>query len=164
MGTSQHEWRRGRYVISTDRARLDIKAVHEFLSTSSYWAQGRSFETVARAVENSLPFGLYDGGRLIGFARVVTDHATFAWLADVYVLEEFRGEGLGKFLVETVLDHPDFRTLRRWLLGTRDAHGLYRHFGFTDIEEPQFYMHRVNTNAQGQPFTTTTAAATDEGG
>jgi GNAT superfamily N-acetyltransferase len=164
MNTSQHEWRRGRYVISTDRARLDIKAVHAFLSTSSYWAQGRSFETVARAVENSLPFGLYDGERLIGFARVVTDRATFAWLADVYVLEEFRGEGLGKFLVETVLDYPDFRTLRRWLLGTRDAHGLYRHFGFTDIEEPQFYMHRVNTDAQGQPSATTTAAATDEGG
>ena len=160
MNTSQHEWRRGRYLVSTDRARLDIKAVHDFLSTSSYWAQGRSFETVRRAVENSLPFGLYDGERLIGFARVVTDHATFAWLADVYVLEEFRGEGLGKFLVETVLDYPDFRALRRWLLGTRDAHGLYRHFGFTDIEEPQFYMHRVNTNAQGRPFT----ATADEGG
>ncbi|HEX6625627.1 MAG TPA: GNAT family N-acetyltransferase [Pyrinomonadaceae bacterium] len=157
------EWHRGRYTISTDRARLDIKAVHAFLSTSSYWAQGRSFETVARAVENSLPFGLYDGERLLGFARVVTDHATFAWLADVYVLEEFRGEGLGKFLVETVLDHPDFRTLRRWLLGTRDAHGLYRRFGFTQIEEPQFYMHRVNTNERGQPSATTTAA-TDEGG
>ena len=162
MNTSQHEWRRGRYHISTDRARLDVNAVHEFLSTSSYWAQGRSFETVARAVENSLPFGLYDGERLIGFARVVTDRATFAWLADVYVLEEFRGEGLGKFLVETVLDHPDFRALRRWLLGTRDAHGLYRHYGFTDIEEPQFYMHRVNTNAQGRPSATTTAA-TDGG-
>ena len=154
------EWHRGQYTISTDRARLDIKAVHEFLSTSSYWAQGRSFETVARAVENSLPFGLYDGGRLIGFARVVTDRATFAWLADVYVLEEFRGEGLGKFLVGTVLDYPDFRALRRWLLGTRDAHGLYRHFGFTDIEEPQFYLHRVNTSAQGPPFD----ATVDEGG
>ncbi len=153
------EWHRGQYTISTDRARLDIGAVHAFLSTSSYWAQGRSFETVRRAVENSLPFGLYDGERLIGFARVVTDRATFAWLADVYVLEEFRGEGLGKFLVETVLDHPDFRTLRRWLLGTRDAHGLYRHFGFTDIEEPQFYMHRVNTNEQGRPFD----ATADEG-
>lgn len=158
------EWHRGQYTISTDRARLDIKAVHEFLSTASYWARGRSFETVARAVENSLPFGLYDGERLIGFARVVTDHATFAWLADVYVLEEFRGEGLGKFLVETVLAYPDFGTLRRWLLGTRDAHGLYRHFGFKDIEEPRFYMHRVNTDAQGQPSATTTAAATDEGG
>ena len=162
MNTSQHEWRRGRYLVSTDRARLDIKAVHAFLSTSSYWAQGRSFETVARAVENSLPFGLYDGERLIGFARVVTDHATFAWLADVYVLEEFRGEGLGKFLVETVLNYPDFRALRRWLLGTRDAHGLYRQFGFTEIEEPQFYMHRVNDNPQGRPFTKTTAAATDD--
>ena len=162
------EWHRGQYTISTDRARLDIKAVHDFLSTSSYWARGRSLETVARAVENSLPFGLYEGERLIGFARVVTDHATFAWLADVYVLEEFRGEGLGKFLVETVLGYPDFRNLRRWLLGTRDAHGLYRQFGFTEIEEPQFYMHRVNDNPQGRPFTaaatTATTTTTDEGG
>lgn len=149
---AQQEWRRGRYVISTDRARIDIEAVHDFLATSSYWAQGRALETVRRSVENSFPFGLYLDERLIGFARVVTDYATFAWLADVYVLEEFRGEGLGKFLVETVIDHPDFRTLRRFILATRDAHELYRRHGFTDLEKPQLYMHRVNRNAQGQPF------------
>ncbi len=137
---SQNEWRRGRYVISTDRARLDIEAVHAFLATSSYWAQGRALETVRRSIENSLPFGLYLDERLIGFARVVTDYATFAWLADVFVLEGFRGEGLGKFLVETVMGHPDFHTLRRWLLATRDAHGLYARHGFAPLDEPARWM------------------------
>ena len=144
---TQNEWRRGDYTISTDRARLDVEAVHEFLSTQSYWARGRDFETVRRAVENSLPFGVYKGGRQIGFARVVTDYATFAWLADVYVLDEFRGEGLGKWLVEVVLSHPELQNLRRWILGTRDAHELYRRFGFNEIEQPQFYMHKLETHA-----------------
>ena len=139
----QREWRRGEYAISNDRARLDVRAVHEFLSTRSYWAQGRDFETVRRAVENSLPFGLYREGRQIGFARVVTDYATFAWLADVYVLDEFRGEGLGKWLVEVILSHPELQNFRRWILGTRDAHELYRRFGFREIEQPQFYMHKL---------------------
>ena len=140
---TQNEWRRGDYTISTDPARLNVEAVHEFLSTQSYWARGRDFETVRRAVENSLPFGVYREGRQVGFARVVTDYATFAWLADVYVLDEFRGEGLGKWLVEVILSHPELQHLRRWILGTRDAHELYRRFGFTEIEQPQFYMHRL---------------------
>ena len=140
---TQNEWRRGDYTISTDRARLNVEAVHEFLSTRSYWARGRDFETVRRAVENSLPFGVYREGRQVGFARVVTDYATFAWLADVYVLDEFRGEGLGKWLVEVILSHPELQNLRRWILGTRDAHELYRRFGFTEIEQPQFYMHKL---------------------
>ncbi len=144
---AQNEWQRGEYTISTDRARLDVRAVHEFLSTRSYWARGRSFETVSRAVENSLPFGVYRGGRLVGFARVVTDYATFAWLADVYVLDEFRGEGLGKWLVEVILSHPELQNLRRWILGTRDAHELYRRFGFTEVEQPQFYMHKLDAGA-----------------
>ena len=146
------DWRRGDYTISTDHARLDIHAIHEFLSTSAYWATGRSLEMVRRSVENSLPFGLYKGDRQIGFARVVTDFATFAWLADVYVLDEFRGEGLGKWLVEVVMNYSELRTLRRWTLGTRDAHELYRQFGFTEIAEPQFYMHKLNSNPQGDPF------------
>ena len=140
---TQNEWRRGDYTISTERARVNVEAVHEFLSTRSYWARGRDFETVQRAVENSLPFGVYRDGRQVGFARVVTDYATFAWLADVYVLDEFRGGGLGKWLVEVVLSHPELQHLRRWILGTRDAHELYRRFGFTEIEEPQFYMHKL---------------------
>jgi GNAT superfamily N-acetyltransferase len=148
---SDNEWQRGDYSISTDRARLDVPAVHEFLSTESYWARGRDFEKVRRAVENSLPFGLYKGGRQIGFARVVTDFATFAWLADVYVLGEFRGEGLGKWLVEVVLSHPELQHLRRWILGTRDAHELYRQFGFAEIERPEFYMHKIEGGAAAQP-------------
>lgn len=160
MNTSRNEWRRGPYTISTDHARLDLAAIHDFLSTASYWAQGRAFETVSRAVENSLPFGLYLDDRLIGFARVVTDYATFAWLADVYVLDEFRGEGLGKWLVETVMSHPDLQALRRWILATRDAHGLYRQYGFMDIEPPpRFYMHKLREDPQGQ----TATPADDEG-
>jgi GNAT superfamily N-acetyltransferase len=143
----QNEWRRGDYTISTDRARLDVAAIHEFLSTKSYWAQGRDFETVRRAVENSLPFGVYHGGRQVGFARVVTDYATFAWLADVFVLDEFRGEGLGKWLVEVILSHPELQNFRRWILGTRDAHELYRRFGFREVEQPQFYMHKLAAGA-----------------
>jgi GNAT superfamily N-acetyltransferase len=148
---AQNEWQRGPYTISTDRARLDVAAIHEFLSTRSYWAQGRTFEMVRRAVENSLPFGVYKDGRQIGFARVVTDYATFAWLADVYVLDEFRGEGLGKWLVEVILSHPELQHLRRWILGTRDAHELYRRFGFREVEQPQFYMHKLDTGATAPP-------------
>jgi GNAT superfamily N-acetyltransferase len=157
---ARNEWRRGDYTISTDRARLDVPAIHEFLSTESYWAQGRAFETVRRAVENSLPFGLYKGARQIGFARVVTDYATFAWLADVYVLEEFRGEGLGRWLVEVILSHPELQNLRRWILGTRDAHELYRRFGFKEIEQPEFYMHILS---DGQTASPAQPQASDEG-
>ena len=142
----QREWRRGEYVISTDRTRLDLHAVHDYLSTRSYWARGRDFETVSRAVEHSLPFGLYRGARQVGFARVVTDYATFAWLADVFVLEEFRGEGLGKWLVEVVLSHPELRGLRRWTLATRDAHELYRRHGFREVG-PGFFMERLDPSA-----------------
>ncbi len=138
-----NEWRRGPYVISTDRARLDIEAVHRFLATSSYWARGRPLETVRRAVENSLPFGLYHGERLVGFARVVTDYATFAWLADVFVDEEFRGRGLGEWLVGTAFAHEELRGLRRWMLATRDAHGLYRKFGFECVEGSTYYMDKL---------------------
>ena len=144
---SGHEWRRGEYAVSTDRARLDLPFIHEFLSTQSYWARGRDAETVRRSVEHSLPFGLYRGARQIGFARVVTDRATFAWLADVFVLEEFRGEGLGVWLVETVLAHPDLQTLRRWVLGTRDAHELYRRLGFADTPAG-FYMERLDASVK----------------
>ena len=145
------EWRRGPYVISTDRARLDIEAVHDYLAASSYWAQGRTLETVRRSIDNSLPFGLYLDERLIGFARVVTDYATFAWLADVYVLEEFRGEGLGKWLVGVVLAHPELRRLRRWMLATHDAHELYRRFGFAE-PEPGVLMEIRNRGPEGEPL------------
>lgn len=144
---SQHEWRRGEYVISADRARLDLPFIHEFLSKQSYWAQGRDAQAVRRSVENSMAFGLYRGTRQIGFARVVTDYATFAWLADVFVLDEFRGEGLGKWLVETVLSHADLRPVRRWVLGTRDAHELYRRFGFADTPAG-FFMEKLDATVK----------------
>lgn len=133
-------WRRGEFSISNDASRLDLEAIHDYLSHRSYWAAGRGPEVVRRSVENSLAFGLYHGARQVGFARVITDRATFAWLADVFVLEEFRGRGLGKWLVETVLAHPDLRALRRWVLATKDAHELYRRFGFGELKRPERWM------------------------
>jgi GNAT superfamily N-acetyltransferase len=121
------------YEISTDRARLDIDLIHRFLSEESYWAKGRDRAIVERSIANSMPFGLYLDGRQVGFARVVTDTVTFAWLADVFVLPEHRGRGLGKQLVETVLAHPELAHLKRWMLATGDAHELYRRYGFGDI-------------------------------
>ena len=118
--------------ITTDRARLDLDAIHAYL-TRSYWAEGVTRERVARSLERSLCFGLFDGAQQIGFARVVTDAATFAYLADVYVLEAYRGQGLGKRLIEAVRAHPDLADLRRFVLWTRDAHGLYERFGFTRL-------------------------------
>jgi GNAT superfamily N-acetyltransferase len=124
-----HEWTRGEYTISTDRSRLDMDVIHGFL-VRSYWAEGRPRERVALAIEHSLPFGLYHGEAQVGFARVVTDHVVIAFLADVFILEAHRGKGLGAWLVEVVTSLPELRSVRRWLLGTRDAHELYRKFGF----------------------------------
>lgn len=133
------EWHRGEYLISTDASRLDLEAVHGFLE-GSYWAVGVPFEIVERSVENSLVFGMYRSEEQIGFARVTTDRATFAYLADVFVLEGHRGRGLGGWLVETVLSHPDLRGLRRWMLATRDAHELYRRHGFAVLVRPGIFM------------------------
>jgi GNAT superfamily N-acetyltransferase len=132
-----------RYEIDTDRARLDMRVIHEFLSTS-HWARGIPMAVLTRAVRRSLPFGLYKDGRQIGFARVVTDSATFAYLADVFVLESERGRGLGGWLVESILAHPGLQGLRRWLLGTRDAHGLYRKAGFAEPAAPFGFLERLD--------------------
>ena len=141
-----HELRRGELVVSDDPARLDLDVVHGFLARS-YWAAGIPRELVERSIAHSLPFGLYETGpegeRQVGFARVVTDRSTFAYLADVFVIEEFRGRGLASLLMEAILSHPDLQGLRRWSLATRDAHGLYRRFGFTDLAHPERYMERV---------------------
>lgn len=133
-------WRRGDYEISTDPARLDLELVHRFLSEEAYWSPGVAREVVVRSIECSLPFGLYRSDEQVGFARVVTDYATFAWLADVFVLDGHRGRGLGKWLVETVLAHPDLSTLRRWLLATADAHELYTRFGFGPADPQRFLV------------------------
>ena len=145
------EYSRGRYVISTDRARLDLSMIHDFLTNSSYWAVGRKMEIVKRSIEHSLPFGLYDNERQIGFARVVTDYATFAWLADVFVLEEARGKGLGTWLVEVILAHPELQGFRRWTLATKDAHEIYRKFGFSELKRPERWMERRDPVTQETP-------------
>jgi len=140
------EYRKGEFLISTDRARLDLAVIHGFL-TNCYWAKGISREVVARSIEHSLCFGIYDGsGAQVGFARVVSDYATVAYLGDVFVLESHRGRGLSKWLMECIIQHPALQNLRRWILLTRDAHGLYSQFGFTPIETPERYMelHRPN--------------------
>ncbi len=142
-----HEFaRRGPYLLSTDPALLDVSVIHAFLSEHSYWAPGIPRELVEKSIRNSLCCGLFCESRQIGFARMVTDRATFAWLADVFVLDAYRGQGLGKWMVENLLKHPDLQGLRRILLGTRDAHGLYAQFGFTPLGDPSRFqeIHRPN--------------------
>lgn len=145
------EWRRGEYTISTEKARLDLRVIHDYLSNSSYWATGRSLETVRRSIEHSLSFGLYKGEAQVGFARVITDYATFAWLADVFILDSFRGQGLGRWLVEVILSHSELQQFRRWVLATKDAHELYRRFGFTELKRPERWMERHDPQTQERP-------------
>ena len=141
------ESRRGEFVISTDPTRLDLDVIHGFLSVNSYWAKGIPRETVARAIEHSLCFGVYDGGGAqVGFTRVISDFATYAYIADVFVLETHRGNGLGKFLMETIQQHPGLQGLRRWNLTTRDAHTLYKQFGFASLKYPERYMEILRLN------------------
>lgn len=132
-------YNRGPYVISTEQDRLDIDVIHGYLH-GSYWAAGIERETVVRAVEHSFCFGLYHGNEQVGFARVVTDFTGLAYLADVFVLEEHRRQGLGTWLVATIMAHPDLQSVRRWMLRTRDAHGLYARHGFRPLDEPETVM------------------------
>jgi len=131
--------RKGRYSITTEPQKLDLDATHAYLSRS-FWAEGIPKDTVATAMANSLCFGLFDGDDQVGFARVVTDRATFAYLCDVYVLESHRRRGLGKWLIQTVVAHPDLQGLRRFQLVTRDAHGLYSRHGFDAPANPDRHM------------------------
>ncbi len=129
-------------VVDTDPNRLDLAVVHGFLA-GSYWAQGVPLEIVERSIRNSLCFGLYDpagGDRQVGFARVITDRATFAYLADVFVVESHRRRGLGRLLMDAVVAHPELQGLRRWMLATRDAHALYAQYGFTPLPAPETFM------------------------
>ncbi len=142
-----HEWQNGEYTISTDRDRLQIDTIHKFLSEESYWAKERTLEQTETAIKNSLPFGVYKGEKLIGFARIVTDYATFAYLGDVFILEEFRGKGLSKWLMEVIINHPDLQGFRRWILATRDVHSLYEKFGFTALKFPERWMEKTAPNA-----------------
>jgi GNAT superfamily N-acetyltransferase len=136
------EERRDNFLISTDPSRLDVRAIHAYLDWS-YWAAGIPMDVLERAIRGSLCFGLYDGDRQIGFARTVTDRATFAYLADVYVLESYRGQGLAKWMMRVIMAHPDLQGLRRFALATKDAHGLYAQFGFAPLARPDRHMEIV---------------------
>jgi GNAT superfamily N-acetyltransferase len=137
------ETRKDNYTISTDPARLDLDAIAEML-TRAYWAKGRTRDMIARYIQHSLVFGLYHENKQTGLARVVSDYTTFAWLCDVFIHEDHRGKGLGKWLMETIHKHPDLQGLRRWMLATRDAHGLYQQFGWTPLANPERWMEKFN--------------------
>lgn len=131
------------YAISTDKTKLDVEVIHDFLSNRSYWGKGRTLETVQKTIDNSLCFGVYDKeDQLIGFARVVTDYAIFAYLMDVFVLEDYRRAGIGKQLIRYIVDYPDLKNIQRWRLDTLDAHELYKKYGFRAPEFPEKIMEK----------------------
>ncbi|HEY0654915.1 MAG TPA: GNAT family N-acetyltransferase [Chryseosolibacter sp.] len=134
------------FCISTDKTKLDIDSIYRFLSTKAYWSLNIPRTTVEQSIQNSLCFGVYLNDKQVGFARVISDYATIAYLGDVYVLEEYRGKGLSKWLMETIVGHPNLQGLRRWILLTGDAHGLYRQFGWTELADPTRWMERHNKN------------------
>ena len=138
-------WTRAPFSVSTDRAQLNLEVIHAYL-VRSYWSPQIPRETVARSIDNSLCFGLYHDTTQIGFARIISDFATFAYLADVFVLEDWRGHGLSKFIMECIKAHPDLQGLRRWMLATADAHGLYEQFGFQSLARPERMMEIVDAD------------------
>jgi GNAT superfamily N-acetyltransferase len=137
--SSHEEYRKDAFVISTDPERLNLDVIHGFL-TNCYWAKGIPREVVARSIKNSLCFGIYADGNQAGFARVISDYATYAYICDVFVLEDYRGRRLSKWLMECIMQHPRLQGLRRWSLATGDAHGLYSQFGFTPLRAPERWM------------------------
>jgi GNAT superfamily N-acetyltransferase len=134
------------YLISDNSSRLDVPFIHNFLANESYWAKDIPFAIVEKSIANSLCFGLYHKQQQIGFARLVTDKATFAYLADVFIVTEYRGRALSRQLIAAIHAHPELQTLRRWMLATRDAHGLYKKFGWTSLPEPDRFMQKHNPN------------------
>ena len=144
------DWKQNQLLVSTDQTKLDVDAIHAFLS-QAYWSEGVPRDIVERALRNSLCFGLYDAGKQVGLARVVTDYTTFAYLCDVYVLESHRGRGVGKWLIECVMAHPQLQGLRRVSLVTRDAHGLYGPFGFKPLAAPERHMEVIKPDIYRNP-------------
>ena len=134
------EWQRGEYTISTDPARLDVDLIVEFLQQRSYWARDRSRAKIERSIAHSLNFGLYRGSQQVGFARLVTDYTTFVYVCDVFIVESERGQGLGQWLMRTVQLHPELQDMRRWVLTTQDAHGMYAQTGFVPLKNPERWM------------------------
>jgi GNAT superfamily N-acetyltransferase len=147
MQAEAQEYHRDGFTVSTDPAHLDLALIHDYLANHSYWAPGIPLSYVKEAARHSLNFGLYREGEQIGYARVLTDYVRFAYLMDVFVLEEYRGQGLGKWLMACVFEHPGLLLVRRWMLATWDAHGLYAQFGFTPMERPDRFMEKVQTGA-----------------
>lgn len=137
---------RDEFVITTEKSKLDIDSIHEFLSQKAYWCLNIPRENVEMAIQNSLCFGVFREGRQVGFARVISDYSTIAYLGDVYVLEEYRGKGIAKWLLEVIMKHPNLQKLRRWILITKDAHGLYDQFGWYKIAMPENWMEIHNRN------------------
>jgi GNAT superfamily N-acetyltransferase len=134
------DFKKNGFTITTEKEKLDIDLIHSFLNRT-YWAEGISKETIRRSIEGSLCFGVYENDKQVGFARMITDRATFAYLADVFIIEEYRGRGLSKWLMEVIMSHPDLQRLRRMILATKDAHGLYEKFGFTPLINVERWMH-----------------------
>jgi GNAT superfamily N-acetyltransferase len=144
MSLSPREFAREDFTISTDPSRLDLPWIHEYLTNEAYWAKGISFPVFQKSVENALCFGVYYQSKQVGFGRVISDYATFAYLADVFIDEACRGRGLGKWLVDCVRSYPELRGLRRWMLITSDAHGLYQRYGFSPLGHPEKMMEIVS--------------------
>lgn len=135
-----------KYLISTEKSKLDIDRIHDYLSHKSYWAKGRSLESVSKSIDNSISFGLYDSeNNMLGFARVVTDKVVFAYLMDLFIFEDYQGNGLGTKLVKHIIEHPDLQ-VRLWFLATASAHGLYEKFGFSRLPDPDRYMFKRDEN------------------
>jgi GNAT superfamily N-acetyltransferase len=146
------EWRRGRYHVSTDPARLDVEGTAAFLD-STYWAHGRPESIVRRSIEGSIAFGVYDGDEQVGFARVVTDRSTFGWVCDVFIRDAHQGRGLGIWLMRCIQAHPELQDLRRWLLASTSARGLYARLGFTPLPAPERFMQIDTRPSAGAPAT-----------
>jgi N-acetylglutamate synthase-like GNAT family acetyltransferase len=139
-------WQKENFIISDEKEKLDAEYIHDYLANKSYWAENIPLETVRKSIDGSICFGIYENEKQIGFARVVTDKATFGYLADVFIDENYRTKGLSKWLMEIIMAHRELQGLRRWMLGTKDAHGLYEKFGFEPLENPERIMHKYNAD------------------
>ncbi len=139
------KWQQDNYWITNDKDQLNIDFIHDFLK-EAYWSKDIPKKSVSKSIDHSLCFGVFHNNEPIGFARVVTDYTCIAYLADVFIISQYRSQGLAKWLLSCILDHPELQSLRRWILGTRDAHGLYNQFGFTPLKNPDIFMERHNPN------------------
>ncbi|PKL83107.1 MAG: GNAT family N-acetyltransferase [Ignavibacteriae bacterium HGW-Ignavibacteriae-3] len=138
-----YEFKKGKYLISSDKRKLQIKTIHNFL-TNAYWSKGIMIERVRKAIEGSLCFGVYHEKEQVGFVRVVTDYANFGYIADVFIIENYRGKGLSVWLLKCILNLPELKDIKSWMLATKDAHGLYSKFGFEQLKKPQKFMQKIN--------------------